>query len=221
MLQHLIRQDADLRMVPTDRDGLTAAVARLREELSTGPEAERTRVLTRWIGIARMSLGDHGEARTFLRRSLELAVAGGNVRAVVATELNFGDAHRYAGDVETAETFYRSALDTARGGCPELLDFALQHFGKHLMERGDLVGARARLQEALRLRIAKGNTELVGSTQVALDRVDVLIGGTGTAEAGTAVFTRLGFRDRERRVLTDRLVPGRSGGGEEGFEGLG
>ncbi|MGW2542250.1 tetratricopeptide repeat protein [Kitasatospora sp. NPDC001574] len=178
MLQHLITQDEDLRMVPTDRAELIAAVARLREELSTGPEPDRTRVLTRWIGIAQMSLGDHGEAHTFLRRSLELAIASGNVRAVVATELNFGDAHRYAGDVETAETFYRSALDTARGRCPEFLDFTLQHFGKHLMERGDLAGARAHLQEALRLRIAKGSTELVESTQAALDRVDVLIGST-------------------------------------------
>ncbi|WP_327681790.1 tetratricopeptide repeat protein [Kitasatospora sp. NBC_00458] len=182
MLQHLITQDEDLRMVPTDRAGLIAAVDRLRVELSTGPDPDRTRVLTRWIGIAQMSLGNHDEARTFLRRSLELAVTRGNVRAVIATELNFGDAHRYAGDVETADALYRSALDTARGKCPELLDFACQHFGKHLMERGDLTGARAQLQEALRLRIGRGDTELVESTQAALDRVDALI-GSATAPA--------------------------------------
>ncbi|AUG78656.1 hypothetical protein CFP65_3879 [Kitasatospora sp. MMS16-BH015] len=186
MLQHLITQDADLRMVPTDRAELTAAVHRLREELSTDPDPDRTRVLTRWIGIAQMSLGDYGEAHTFLRRSLELAISSGNVRAVVATELNFGDAHRYAGDVETAETFYRSALDTARGKCPELLDFALQHFGKHLMERGDLAGARTHLQESLRLRIGKGNTELVESTQAALDRVDALIGSASASASAVA-----------------------------------
>ncbi|WP_051055321.1 MULTISPECIES: tetratricopeptide repeat protein [Kitasatospora] len=178
MLQHLIRQDADLRMVPTDRAELTTALKGLREELATSPEPDRIRVLTRWIGIAEMSLGDYDEAHTFLRRSLELAITSGNVRAVVATELNFGDAHRYAGDIETAETLYRSALDTARSQCPELLDYALQHFGKHLMERGDLTGARTHLQEALRLRIAKGNTELVESTQAALDRLDTLIGST-------------------------------------------
>ncbi len=181
MLQHLIRQDADLRMVPTDRAELTAALKGLQEELATSLDPDRIRVLTRWIGIARMSLGHHDEARILLHRSLELAITSGNVRAVVATELNFGDAHRYAGDIETAETFYRSALDTARSKCPELLDFALQHFGKHLMERGDLAGARARLQEALRLRIAKGSTELVGSTQAALDRIDALIGNAVAA----------------------------------------
>ncbi|MFK0191331.1 tetratricopeptide repeat protein [Kitasatospora sp. NPDC090308] len=168
-------------MVPTDRAELTTALQGLREELATSPDPDRTRVLTRWIGIAQMSLGNYDEAHTSLRQSLELAITSGNVRAVIATELNFGDAHRYAGDIETAETFYRSALDTARGTCPELLDFALQHTGKHLTERGDLTGARTHLQEALRLRIAKGNTELVESTQAALDRVDTLLGSTPAA----------------------------------------
>lgn len=186
MLQHLITQGVDLRMVPTDRAELTAAVDRLRDELSAGPAPDRTRVLTRWIGIAQMSLGNHREARTFLRQSLGLAITCGNVRAVVATELNLGDAYRYADDVRTAETLYRSALHTARSRCPGLLDFALQHFGKHLMERGDLTGARVRLEEALRLRIAKGDTELVDSTRAALDRVAALIGSAAESASAAA-----------------------------------
>ncbi|MFF7590789.1 hypothetical protein ACFZCK_25220 [Kitasatospora purpeofusca] len=184
MLQHLITQDEGLRMVPTDRHELTAAVGRLREELrASSEEAEpaRTRVLTRWIGIGQMCLGHHEDARTFLRRSLDLAAAIGNTGAVVATGLNLADAHRYAGDVRTADALYRGALDTARIRCPELLDFALQHTGKHLMERGDLAEAEIHLQEALRLRVAKGNTELVASTQAALDRVELLLGDAGAA----------------------------------------
>ncbi|MFI0941133.1 tetratricopeptide repeat protein [Streptomyces sp. NPDC021020] len=178
-------------MVPTDRAELTAAVDRLREEVSTGPAPDRVRDLTRWIGIAQMSLGDYGQARAFLRQSLGLAITSGNVRAVVATELNLGDAHRYANDAGAAERFYRSALHTARSRCPELLDFALQHFGKHLMERGDLTGARVYLEEALQLRIAKGNTELVDSTQAALDRVDASIGNA--AASGSAIVAPGGW----------------------------
>ncbi|MFB7907731.1 hypothetical protein ACFC1T_14965 [Kitasatospora sp. NPDC056076] len=102
--------------------------------------------------------------------------SGAEKRAVVATGLNLGDAHRYAGDVQTADALYRSALNTARSRHPELVDFALQHTGKHLMERGGLADARAHLQEALRLRIAKEDTGLIESTQAALDRVELLIG---------------------------------------------
>ncbi|WP_380279959.1 tetratricopeptide repeat protein [Kitasatospora purpeofusca] len=178
MLQHLITQDDNLRMVPTDRNELTSAVGHLHEELRALPEETdpgRTRVLTRWIGIGQMCLGNHEDARAFLRQSLDLAEAGGNTRAVVATGLNLGDAHRYAGDVQTADAFYLSALNTARSRHPELVDFVLQHTGKHLMERGDLAEARALLQEALRLRTAKGSAELVESTQAALDRVELLL----------------------------------------------
>ncbi|MFD7454223.1 hypothetical protein [Kitasatospora sp. NPDC059827] len=189
MLDHLITHDDNLRMVPTDRNELTAAIAQLDEELRALPEESdpaRARVLTRWIGIGQMCLGHHGEARALLRQSLDLATAIGNTRAVVATGLNLADAHRYAGDVQTADALYRSALNTARDRHPELVDFALQHTGKHLMERGDLADARAHLQEALRLRIAKEDAGLIGSTQAALDRVGLLIGRPDASTAGGA-----------------------------------
>ncbi|MFF7991603.1 hypothetical protein ACFZDG_17635 [Kitasatospora xanthocidica] len=189
MLGHLITHDDNLRMVPTDRNELTTAVGRLHEELQALPEETdpaRARVLTRWIGIGQMCLGHHEKAHAFLRQSLDLAAAMGNTRAVVATGLNLADAHRYAGDVQTADALYRSALNTARSRHPELVDFALQHTGKHLMERGDLAGARDHLQQALRLRIAKGDAELVESTQAALARVELLIGQAEASAAGSA-----------------------------------
>ncbi|MGE7432740.1 tetratricopeptide repeat protein [Kitasatospora sp. NPDC001175] len=190
MLQHLIDQDESLRMVPTNRNEMTTAVGQLHEELRALPDGDdpaRARLLTRWIGIGQMCLGHHEEARTFLRRSLDLAAAIGNSRAVVATGLNLGDAHRYAGDVQTADALYRSALNTARSQHPELVDFALQHTGKHLMERGDLTGAQAHLQEALRLRIAKGDAGLIESTQAALARVELLIGRADASAVDGAV----------------------------------
>ncbi len=190
MLGHLITHDDNLRMVPTDRNELTAAVGQLHEELRALPEETnpaRTRVLTRWIGIGQMSLGNHEEALTLLQQSLDLAAAIGNAHAVVATGLNLGDAHRYAGDRRTADALYRSALNTARSQHPELVDFALQHTGKHLMELGDLAGAQAHLQEALRLRIAKGDAELVESTKAALARVELLIGQAAASAAHGAV----------------------------------
>ncbi|MFF4922525.1 hypothetical protein ACFY4B_18260 [Kitasatospora sp. NPDC001261] len=84
--------------------------------------------------------------------------------------------------METADVLYRRAMATARSRQPELLDYALRHFGKHLLEKGNLVLARSHLREALRLRIAKRDTGLVQSTQStqsALDRVKARIGQAG------------------------------------------
>lgn len=175
-------------MIPTDHDLLAARVEELRAELRALPadtDDARARALARWIGIGLVSLGNYGDGCTFLRQALDLAAASGNTRAVIATGLNLGDAYRYAGEAETADVLYRRALDTARSQHPELVDFALQHFGKHLMEQGDLVLARAHLREAWQLRSAKGDTSLIESTQAALDRVELLIGqaNTGTTAA--------------------------------------
>ncbi|MFD8979013.1 tetratricopeptide repeat protein [Streptomyces sp. NPDC059564] len=181
MLQHLITQDEDLRMVPIDHDQLTSAVAETREELRTLPEgtdAARARILARWTGIGLMTLGDYDNALVFLRQALDLATASGNTGAVIATELNLGDAYRYAGETEPADGLYRRALESARNQHPELVDFALQHLGKHLMEQGDLEAARTHLREALELRTAKGDAGLIESTRAALDRVELLIGQT-------------------------------------------
>ncbi|MFI9362413.1 tetratricopeptide repeat protein [Kitasatospora sp. NPDC053057] len=185
MLQHLITQDERLRMVPTDRDQLAAAVEGLREDLRAlpaGTDPNQERVLARWIGIGLVSLGDPDEARLILRQALELATASGSSGAVIATQLNLGDAYRYGGDVETAGTFYRSALGTARSQRSDLVDFALQHLGKHLMEQGDLLSARTCLREAQQLRIAKGDLGLIESTQAALERVEGLLGQREAAQ---------------------------------------
>lgn len=190
MFQHLITHGEDLRMVPTDHDQLTTAVQNLREELQALPEGAdtaRARVLARWTGIGLLSLGDYDDARVYLRRALDLATASGNTRAVIAIELNLADAYRYAGEAENADVLCRSALDSTRGGHPELVDFALQHPGKHFMEQGSLIPARAHLQEALRLRTAKHDAGLVESTQAALACVELPISHASadtTAPAG-------------------------------------
>ncbi|MFJ3882132.1 tetratricopeptide repeat protein [Streptomyces sp. NPDC090077] len=178
MLHHFIAHDEGLRMIPADRDHLTAAVEGLRAELrglSGEEDADRRRVLSRWIGVGSVVLGDYAEARTLLRQALDLATASGNSHAAIATEINLGDAYRYGGDADSADAFYRRALDMSRSRHPELVDFALQHYGKHLMERGEFAAARAHIQEALQLRHAKGDAALIEATQSVMDRVELLI----------------------------------------------
>jgi hypothetical protein len=51
VLQHLITQDADLRMVPVDRNRLTAEVDGLRAKLEDpAVDPARRRVMARWVG---------------------------------------------------------------------------------------------------------------------------------------------------------------------------
>ncbi|MFF4392872.1 tetratricopeptide repeat protein [Streptomyces sp. NPDC001552] len=209
MLQHLITHGEDSRMVPTDHDQLTTAVEKIREELQALPEGAdiaRARVLARWTGVGLLSLGHHDDARVFLRQALDLAEASGDSRAVIATELNLADAYRYAGEADNADVLYRRALDGARGQHPELVDFALQHLGKHLMEQGSLTPARAHLREALRLRTAKGDAGLQGRRRA--DRI----------HPGRSRPRRTADQPRKRRYGRVRGWRGRSGTVEQAMD---
>jgi release factor glutamine methyltransferase len=161
VIDELISMDARERMVPVDAPALRDAVARL---LAGG----RALPALRQAGVGLVALGEHTRAQAVLAEALAAAEAGGDAGAEVRVRLNLADAHRYAGRLAPAESLCRRALGIARTRCPELVDFALQHLGKCLIDRGGYPEAVDRLREALALRQAKGDAGLVASTRRAL-----------------------------------------------------
>ncbi|MFE7801955.1 phosphotransferase [Nocardia sp. NPDC057440] len=154
--------DGRLHMADTDREHLAARVAAIRP---TGyVEWQQT-------GIDLLLLGRYEDALDHLDRALELA---DTERRRVAVLINLGDVYRYQGDAVTAEILYRQALDLARTDVPEALSFALQHLGTALAEQHRLDEARTLLAEALALRSAEADSELVESTCATLDALDEL-----------------------------------------------
>ncbi|WP_245567577.1 phosphotransferase [Nocardia vinacea] len=160
MSDHGYRFDERLRMIPIDHAQLAARVATARPV----DFAE-----FRKIGIELMLLGRYAEALDHLDRALELADSDYRRMSVW---INLGDVYRYWGDTVTAEALYRRAVD--RAGDSEVLSFALQHLGKALAEQGRLPEARARLTEALKLRVVEGDAELIEATRSTLDLLDDL-----------------------------------------------
>ncbi len=156
------RLDERLRMVAADRERLTARVAAARP----ADYAD-----FRHLGTDLLLLGRYEEALDQLDRALELA---DTERRRAAVLINLGDVYRYRGDVPTAESLYRHALALARGDVPEVQSFALQHLGTALAEQGRLIEARTLLGEALALRSAESDTELIESTRATLNALDRL-----------------------------------------------
>ncbi|WP_239476664.1 phosphotransferase [Nocardia arizonensis] len=154
------RVDERQRMIPVDPAGLAERVAAARPVDFVGH---------RQIGIESMLLGRYDDALDHLDRALELVDTDSRR---ITVWINLGDVYRYRGEFPTATWLYRRAVDVARARAPEVLSFAAQHLGRALAEQGDLEGARAALGEALRLRTAEGDAELIESTRVALETLD-------------------------------------------------
>lgn len=156
------RFDERLRMVPVDPEGLAARVAQARPD--DFPSFRQT-------GLELMLLGRHDEALDHLDRALELARTP---RQRISVWINLADVYRYRGDAPTAEILYRRAVDAARGTDAEALSFAAQHLGKALAEQGCVAEARELLTEALKLRVAEGDAELIESSRTALEGLEEL-----------------------------------------------
>jgi kanamycin kinase len=158
-VNELIAYDEDLRMVPGDRERLIALIDPVRAQ---NPSDYAT---LRALGVGLLVLGEYGDAIGHLGRALDLADTS---RRRIAASLNLADAYRYAGDAAGAETVCRAMLALAREEAPEMLSFALQHLGKALIDLGRREEAREVLEEALDLRVAEGDPELIASSRAVL-----------------------------------------------------
>lgn len=156
------RFDERLRMIPVDPESLAARVA-VADPRDFGG--------LRRLGIALMLLGRHDEALDRLDQALELA---DTERRRITVWINLADVYRYQGEPAPAETLYRRALDASRALDPELVSFAAHHLGKSLAEQHRPEEAQELLNEAMRLRVADGDAELIESTRAALEHLDEL-----------------------------------------------
>jgi tetratricopeptide (TPR) repeat protein len=160
-IAELIATGNDGRMYATEPEKLRRL---LESELAR--EAGLAQPELRQVGVGLIALGDHRHAQKVLERALSLATTP---RQTVATLINLGDAHRYGGDLAGAEPNYTKAIETAKSSCPEVLHFAMQHYGKHLIDARKPKLAAEVLQEVLKTRERIGDQALIASTREVLN----------------------------------------------------
>jgi tetratricopeptide (TPR) repeat protein len=127
----------------------------------------------RQAGVGLTALGEYAEAQRVLTLALDRAATP---HQRVAALVNLGDAHRYSGELAAAEPLYEQAIEIARAESPNTLHFALQHYGKHLIDARRPHLAVEVLTEVLVMRRTIGDPALIASTQDALSAARAAIG---------------------------------------------
>lgn len=167
-IAELIAIGNDGRMYATEPDKLRRLV-----HFSLAREPRLTQPELRQAGVGLIALGDYAHAQRVLSDAVERA---STPHQQVAAFVNLGDAHRYPGDLEAAEPLYQRAIATARAECPATLHFALQHYGKHLIDARKPRLAVDVLNEVLEMRRLIGDPSLIASTRQALNAARAAVG---------------------------------------------
>lgn len=171
-LSELIVFDSTLREVAKDSASLTSAISQAQEELE---KAEATNnesdiiFLLGYLGNACRVANVLSDSIQYLERAVVRSQTNGNRKAELVNTIRLAEARKYDGEHAIAENMLRSVLDwTNDNGLSTYKDFVLQHLAKCLLEQGEVDDAISMLESTLELRTAKGNDELIRSTQLAL-----------------------------------------------------
>jgi len=159
----LVRFDERLREVAVDASAVEAALKEAVSALEAAEEPDQRLSLLTYAGNAARILGRADESIALFRQALESA----DGERGVAARIRLGEAYRCADRPVAAVAELEQALDSARRA-GTLVDFALQHLGKALLDAGEQARAVTLLEEALELRRRRGDAELIESTECAL-----------------------------------------------------
>lgn len=129
-------------------------------------------VLCSMLGNAYRVINNAEQAILFFRECMNLTEQ--HPKRKIVTLIRLGEAYKYANFHQEALDLFEQALTlSTEFKMPDYEDFIYQHKGKCFMELGEIELAKKYLNEALQIRIKKGNMELIKSTQIVLDSLDL------------------------------------------------
>jgi tetratricopeptide (TPR) repeat protein len=157
------------RFVSPDPQALAERTAHDRASLAADlPEDQRLTLLTR-AGAALYVLGHEAEAEPMLRAALALARARGDREKEVQNLNNLATSLQYLGQRNEALALFAEALARAPDTPAwQHRDFIHHHRGRCLAELGRIAEARQDFEDALALRIPKGEAFYIDSSRRAL-----------------------------------------------------
>lgn len=147
-----------------------------RQELFRAQAPEDRLSLLGDCGELARTLGKLEESKLYLEEALKLSREQTDLGREVANLIRLGTTLQYLDYHANGQILLAEALEKAN--TPETAqykDFALQHLGKLLAEKGLYAEAQECFEGAMVLRQQKGQQDLIESTQNALDFIEELI----------------------------------------------
>lgn len=166
----------DLREVPEDSEQMRKGLEWLQDKLvELGPEdaGKAAGLLTQIAGYARI-MGDFPLSEKCFKDSIRVFEEAGKTELVFLNKLRMAVLYQHMKNYTKSSEIYTGAIKFIRASksakVQNYLDFALQHYGKQLYEQKRFKDALDHFMEAYELRLAKGDLDLMSSTEIAISK---------------------------------------------------
>lgn len=165
----------DLREVPEDSEQMRKGLEWLQDKLvELGPEdsSKAALLLTQIAGYARI-MGDYTLSEKCFLDSIRVFEEAGKTELVFANKLRMAVLYQHQKNYTKSSEIYTKSIHFIRNSknskVKNYLDFALQHYGKQKFEQKMFKEALDLFMEAYELRLAKGDLDLMSSTEIAIN----------------------------------------------------
>lgn len=164
--------DEHLRDIPNNYDDMRLAVNWLLCEMENSPDVSLQQQLMGLIGVYSRMLGDLNTAHDYLQQALLLSEQLDDERSKTVTRIRLAHVYQWQKQYTMCDRLFAEEIHRCQTQpiLKPYLDFAYQHAGKSKYDQGDYQTAYQYFLQALAIRQQKGNTELINSTHLALEK---------------------------------------------------
>jgi rhodanese-related sulfurtransferase len=155
------------------QDAISYNIEELRSTLNQQAPTEQVRTLGLIATVHRIRREFEPAIQTF-QQAIQLAHALGDERAIATNQLRLAIAYQYRGDEKQSIALFKEVLPKLES-LDHQLDFGFQHWGKFLVEQGQVRAGLVFLERALAMRKVAGNAELIASSEKAVNEARKLL----------------------------------------------
>lgn len=157
----------DLREVPINALEFNQGIAFLKNKLKNASSSDKAMILSK-LGVSLRIIGKLKASKTCLEKAITLTE---NRRVKFIAQLRLAQTKQFQKQFEEALLIYEKlakiCLNDSELG--DLVDFVYQHLGKCHFDQQAFSNALIYFNKALKIRIKKGKTNLIDSTQLAIN----------------------------------------------------
>lgn len=170
-----MRDRETLRDLAEDQDEMKKGIEYLKQQLSEEKDDLKRAALMSHLGVYCRILNDYANSEEFFIKAIELYREKDHEARAFAVRLRLAHTYHWKEQYTKSDEIFLKSLEKIKKSSDKNItkykDYILQHFGKSKFDRQMYKDALNMFLEALELRLAKGDLDLIESTQMAIDRV--------------------------------------------------